>query len=554
MTCIRAVTVYPYGPVCLAVICAVILILIFGVVRPGFGEGYRKDRARNIQFSEHGSYGTAKFMDKTELKDVLEISDIRHHTGIILGESDDGKAILLPVDTNLNRNIAVYGSSGSGKSRAINRNYILQAARRKESMIITDVKSELYQDTSRYLSELGYTVRVLNLIQPECSDGWDCLASVDSDITAQIFCDIMIANTSSQNPGDFWSAVEKNYLKALVLYVATTSEHGTIGDVCDLIAMSPETLDNMFGVLPAGHPARIPYAYHKQASETVRSGAVIGLGTRMGIFQNNGIRDLTSHDEIDLTLPGKQPCAYYLVSSDQDSTFDAITMLFLSFLFRDLVRFADEQPDGKLPVYTTIVAEELANIGRGQIKDLEKKISTIRSRNLAIVLTIQNIGQLQNRYPHGMWAEILGGCDTQILCGTSDDVTARYASDRAGETTIGVSSRSKQLSAWRMTDYVPQYRETDSVGHRKLYTPDEIQRLPVDQELIMIRGHNVLQAKKLDFSKHPDADRLTLCKASDHIPAWRNESQSAPLTHVSPSTKNQNDQTRKIKPINRINL
>lgn len=297
--------------------------------------------------------------------------------------------------------------------------------------------------------------------------------------------------------------------------------HGTIGDVCDLIAASPDMLDKLFSVLPAEHPARIPYAYHKQASDTVKSGAVIGLGTRLNIFQNAAIRNLTAHDEIDLTLPGKQPCAYYLISSDQDSTFDAITILFVSFLFRELVRFADERPDGKLPVYTTILAEELANIGCGQIKDLEKKISTIRSRNLAVVLTVQNIGQLQNRYPHGKWAEILGGCDTQILCGTSDDITARYASDRAGETTIGVSSQSKQLSSWRITDYVPQYRETSSVGHRKLYTPDEIQRMPADQELIMIRGHNVLQAKKLDYSKHPDSNRLRDSSASEHIPAWK---------------------------------
>lgn len=130
----------------------------------------------------------------------------------------------------------------------------------------------------------------------------------------------------------------------MVLYVATTYEHGTIGDVCDLIAASPDMLDKLFSVLPAEHPARIPYAYHKQASDTVKSGAVIGLGTRLNIFQNAAIRNLTAHDEIDLTLPGKQPCAYYLISSDQDSTFDAITILFVSFLFRELVRFADERP------------------------------------------------------------------------------------------------------------------------------------------------------------------------------------------------------------------
>ena len=42
-----------------------------------------------------------------------------------------------------------------------------------------------------------------------------------------------------------------------------------------------------------------------------------------------------------LELPGQQPCAYFLVTSDQDSTFDFLASLFLSFCFIKLVRYAD---------------------------------------------------------------------------------------------------------------------------------------------------------------------------------------------------------------------
>lgn len=31
---------------------------------------------------------------------------------------------------------------------------------------------------------------------------------------------------------------------------------------------------------------------------------------------------MTAFDEIDMELPGQQPCAYFCITSDQDSTFD----------------------------------------------------------------------------------------------------------------------------------------------------------------------------------------------------------------------------------------
>ena len=58
-------------------------------------------------------------------------------------------------------------------------------------------------------------------------------------------------------------------------------------------------------------------------------------------------------------------------------------------------------------------------------------------------------------------------------------------------------------------------------------TMDEILRMPLDQELVIIRGHNVLQCEKFDYSLHPDAQRLMKSRASEYIPAWRAEEEQA---------------------------
>ena len=62
-------------------------------------------------------------------------------------------------------------------------------------------------------------------------------------------------------------------------------------------------------------------------------------------------------------------------------------------------------PDGRLPVETTLILDEFTNIGK--ILDLQKKISTTRSRLLNLCLIFQNIAQLKNRYDNDVWQEIL---------------------------------------------------------------------------------------------------------------------------------------------------
>ena len=521
--CFRAMFTMPYGIIGIAICVLVLGLLVFMVMRMGFGDKGEYDRNRNLIYSNKGTYGTAGFMPEKEISEVLDVvSDVRKHTGTILGKLN-GKAICVPKETRLNANIAVYGASGSMKTRAFCINRILQSAARGESLIITDPKSELYEKTSEYLRSKGYVVKVFNLVSPESSDSWNCLCEIEGDeLMAQLFCDVIIKNTGSERGDHFWDNAEMNLLKALVLYVEQgyPSDRKNIGEVYRLLTLNSENeLNTLFDKLPISHPAKAPYVIFKQASETVRTGVIIGLGSRLQVFQNSKVKSITAYDEIDLELPGKQPCAYYCITSDQDSTFDFLSSLFLSFVFIKLVRYADKNCEGgKLPVPVHVLGEELTACG--VIPDLSRKISVIRSRNISMSCVFQNLAGLQNRYPYNQWQEILGNSDIQLFLGCVDELTAKYISDRAGEVSIAVTSKAKQLGTWRVSDYTPEYRETSGVGKRKLLTMDEVLRIPINQALIIIRGRKVLQVDKYDYTCHPEADKLVMCKASEHIPEW----------------------------------
>lgn len=549
MDCLSAVFQPPYGIYGMFICLGLLGILLIMVMRMGYSDTGEYDRDRNFIYSAKGTYGTSGWLTHRELDGVLDVvSDLRTHHGTILGLLDN-KAVCVPAETKLNGNMAVYGASGSMKTRAFCVNRILQSAARGESLIICDPKSELYEKTSRYLAEeKNYIVRVFNLVSPENSDSWNCLSEIEGqELMAQLFVDVIIKNTTTNGKGDhFWDSCEMNLLKALVLYVdqGYPPESKNIGQVYRLLTLNSEKdLNSLFDVLPVTHPAKAPYSLFKQASDTVRSGVIIGLGSRLQVFQSEIIKKITARDEIDLELPGQKPCAYFCITSDQDSTFDFLSSLFLSFVFIKLVRYADKNCEGgKLPVPVHVLGEELCACGI--IPDLSRKISVIRSRNLTMSCVFQNLAGLQNRYPLNQWQEILGNCDTQLFLGCTDELTAEFISSRTGIASVTVSSKAKQLGTWRISNYTPEFRETSGVGKRPVLTPDEVLRLPLEQALVIIRGRKILRVEKMDYSRHPEYPKLRSCKASTHIPEWRSleESQAAqpmpsPVTKKTPKRK-----------------
>ena len=560
-SCIAAAFHFPYGIYGIGICVVLLTILIVMVMRMGYSDTGEYDEDRNFTYSAKGTYGTSGWMTVKEMAGVLDLtSDLKHHHGTLLG-SLDGKAVCVPTDSRMNSNLAVYGASGSRKTRAFCMNRILQGAAKLdkknpnsgESLIICDPKSELYEKSSDYLRSKGYVVKVFNLVNPENSDSWNCLAEVEGqELMAQLFVDVIIKNTSSGKGDHFWDSAEMNLLKALVLFVDQSypKENRNMGQVYNLLTLYTEDqLNSFLDVLPNTHPAKAPYSLFKQASDSVRSGVIIGLGSRLQVFQSELIKKITAWDEIDLELPGQKPCAYFLVTSDQDSTFDFLASLFLSFVFIKLVRYADKNCDGgKLPVPVHVLGEELTACGT--IPDLSRRLSVIRSRNISMSCVFQNLAGLQNRYPNNLWQEIIGNCDIQLFLGCTDPLTAEFVSSRTGLASVAVSSQSKSLGTWRISNYTPEFRETSGVGKRPVLTPDEVLRFPIDQALIIIRGMKALRVDKFDYSKHPEYRKLKSCKASSYIPEWRKREMELPAeaAPIIPDAKPKTPKKGKRKP------
>ena len=482
---------------------------------------------RGFTKNKTGIYGTADWMTDKELKSVLELSTPEKATGMILGEQK-GQLVCLPEDTRLNRHCAVFGASGTMKSRAVVRNALFSAIRRGESVLISDPKSEMYNDTAELFRRNGYEVKVLNLVDPRHGDSWNCMSDLNGDtMMAQVLTNVIIGNTSSGKGDHFWDNGESNLLKALVLYTdldkSLTPERKNLAYVYQLLTRNSEkTLTAMFEKLPLDHPARAPFNLFSQASDTVKSGIILGLGTRLQVLQNDAVKQLVSFSDIDLTAPGKHKCAYYIILSDQETSMAFLSSLFFSFLFIKLTRFADNSPEGRCPIPVNLILDEFNNIGRiggaPDGSDFCRSLSVIRSRDIRVMIAVQSLGQLQNRYPNNLWAEIIGNCDIQLMLGCTDDVTADYISDRSGDMSIQVDSTMTVKKTVAVAQVIPQYRETQGHGKRKLLTPDEVLRLPRDEMLVIIRGQNILKLNKFDYTRHPMSREMVRVSIQDYNP------------------------------------
>jgi type IV secretion system protein VirD4 len=413
---------------------------------------------------------------------------------------------------------------------------VLQAVQRGESVILTDPKSELYESMAPYLRDQGYVVKVFNLVNMDHSDSWNCLNEVGgSELMAQTFADVVMSNVGGEKADAFWYNAELNLLKALVLYVSMEMQpkDRNFGTVYDLLcsegerglsyrmeAISKSHVCPWTGEVMPPSPAYAPYSLFLHSSETVRTSVIIGLGSKLQVLQAQQVRNITSYNDIDLELPGKKRCAYFCIVSDQDSTFDFLSSLFFSFLFIKLIRYADSYCEGgMLNPKVKFILDEFPNCVL--IPDFTKKCSVIRSRGCSVAVFFQNVGQMRNRYPNDQWQEILGACDSTVFLGCTDMLTAEYFSNRAGVASVEVESEARELNTMHITNYTPNYRKTNSLGRRQLLTPDEVQRLPLDSELIFIRGMKPLRAKRFDYSNHPEYKKLRSEKAILHEPDWK---------------------------------
>ena len=453
--------------------------------------------------TEHGSSG---WSERGEQYQILS-----NKQGIILAEDN-----YLPVDKRGNVNVLVVGGSGSGKSASYS---IPNAYQMLGSYVFTDPKGELYDRTAGFLKQNGYKIKVLNLVHPQYSDGYNPLMHVSSEIDVDVIAHTIVkGQKSADSTSDpFWDDSAETLLKALIYYLLATrpEEEQNLASCAELVRAASSNggnnmLTDLMSQLPYDHPARMNYKSIEIAPEKTYSSILSTLQSKLGKFDSKEIAELTSTDTINFEEIGQEKTAVYVISPDTHTTYNFLLTIFFSQMIQQLYDVADlnADNDNKLDIPTYFILDEFANIG--QIPDFDQKISTSRSRNISFSVILQNLDQLEAIYDKA-YETIIGNCDTHVFLGSNSQKTVEYFSKALGEKTISHYSTSVSRDKQH---HRQGYNNSDQIMARALMTPDELRRMDNDLCIIFEKGLRPIKANKFYYFKKPMAKELAKYKMS----------------------------------------
>ena len=382
------------------------------------------------------------------------------------------------------------------------------------------------------LIEMGYDVKVFNLIEPENSDGYNPFAYVRKDEDAIRLITNLIQNTTPKQATQsdpFWEKSEVALDTALMLYLLHEAppeeqnfemlmfliENAAVVDEEDANTLSP--VDELFIGLEEEKPEHIAvkqWKIFKQAGGKTAKSILISAAVRLAAFNLPQIAKMTSYDNLDIGTLGEKKRAIFCVIPDNDNSFNYLVGMLYTQAFQSLYYNADKIHGGELPIPVHFVMDEFANVALPD--NFERLLATMRSRRISVSIIIQNMAQLKALFKDS-WESLVGNCDTMLYLSGNEQSTHEYISKMLGKETIDTRTRgiTKGQHGSSNTNY-------QNAG-RELLTLDEVRLLDNSNALIFIRGEKPIMDKKFDILSHKNIDKTADGKAVPYSHSKQNK-------------------------------
>ena len=203
----------------------------------------------------------------------------------------------------------------------------------------------------------------------------------------------------------------------------------------------------------------------------------------------------------------------FIVINDSDDVFNFMASIILQQLYTQLYYIADARADHKLPIHVRIINDEFANCGKQP--DFNRKISTMRSREISTAVIVQGISQIKSKSLYGDdWEAIFENCSITLFLGSKGPTTQKVISELAGKETVThvTHSTSKGTSS--------SYTVGEQLIASDVYSIGDIAMLDNRKCLIHIQGQHIYEDWKYDVKDHPRVDET--CDAQDKEIAKQN--------------------------------
>ncbi|MBB6449739.1 type IV secretion system protein VirD4 [Geomicrobium halophilum] len=456
--------------------------------------------------SDLGIHGTAKWGTPVEFTDGKMLSKnnkygnipedtLQVEQGIILGKIPKKKKLLIMGEnTDIdNRNVLVIGSSGSGKGQGFVIPNLINM--REQTIIVTDPKGELYDQTATIKRDQGYDVFHIDFVTL-LSAKYNPLDYVRNDFDAIKLAGTISRNSSKDTKEDFFFNTAKDLLTGIIIYVKGKKSNATFTDVKNTfnqINEDEEYLKELCEEIGHEHPA---YQYLKDASTqsgNTRASILSSFAQQTAIFSLQDVANMTAQSDFNIYDFQKRKSILYIRIPMKTNPVQPLTATFFDQLIDTFYEIAGNEKNRMLPIHTTFLLDEFANIGR--LNGYDETLSTCRGQGMSMQTIIQDFAQIEKKdmYGHEQARTIINNHDSTLFLRTKDTKTAEYFSKLAGDTTVKHTTGSKQHGTLTKDG---SYSSSEQVVKRPLITPGELSNNKGTAAYLFIAGYDPLKVEK----------------------------------------------------------
>jgi len=445
----------------------------------------------NFIFKEKNSQEKkgATFLNPKEVRQIMNLSE----KGLLI----DGTEKRISKDLSFTHLLLVSSTGGGKTSKYIIPNVITLAGDREPcSMVITDPSGEIYEKTSAYLHQKGFTLHVLNPAQPQKSLGYNPLAKVETVTDIGEIAHILVnsANPNAKDP--FWGQGAETIIEIFIhcLKSLNQAEFLNLHNVLYLLQNfgNRQALDN-FVSTNANQTVFNQYKGFIGGNPNTTASFISTATTSLKMFSNTDICQMMSKDEVNFENMRKKKTALFLiVPSEKMSYYSFFLNIFYTQFFQAMMKSLPNKKS--LPVYALM--DEFANIGT--IPNFTTILTTIRKYHVSLSIVLQDLSQLSVRYGREEMTTILGNTASKLCYGGVDMNTAQYFENMIGK----VYKEEKDKKSGHIS-----YRE------HNLIDAQQIRTMSKDQALFLVSNKNpILLEKVLPYFQNPKFKRRVQLK------------------------------------------
>ena len=525
-----------------------ITIIVFKYIEPIINKN---------KLNNKNEYGSARFSTISEIKKNFKEENIDsiNEVGFPIMFDNKLKKVWFDKETP---HWVYLGSTGSGKSvtQVIPFCSFLSIAKNKRSAFITDPKGEIFETTSKMFKDRGYKIITIDFRNPELSNKFNILEPIINEYelymeyekksneekdydkkvifnnksmsyfaeTNRLISSLsdMIMKDKVEAKDPFWNQSARQLLEGLIGFFLEEYKLGNIKR--NQITMTSIRKFQNSSMSEINFEKFKRYLNKKEyvskskdsltsvitAAENTYKSITSVFGSKMNIFDDVNIANVTSESDFDISSIGKEPTALYVIVPDEDKTYYVLVTIIVGLLYKELTKLANKQDNKKLPIQIDWLLDEFANCP--PLPDIDAIVSVARSRGMRFHFFIQSFAQLNNVYGKDVAQIILDNCGLVYLK-TNTQETAESISKRLGKTTIESNSISQSISLSKSDG-----NKSTSLMARDLLTPDEIKQLhykmiifpitgyPIFRDTILYKKFNSYKSGRIERINHPLKD------------------------------------------------